>query len=374
MMIIGPVLVPFMIFKGLSYSQIMLLQSISAVSVFVFEVPTGVVADKLSRKLSLALSVFFMGFGLFLYVICEDFSIFVLAEIICGIGLTFGSGADSAMLYESLNRLGRKEEYRRIEGRVGSNIYIGQGIGSVASSFLYSLSPLLPFWVSMGNLMIAAIITVFFIEPPSREKSGHSYIKHIVEGFGLAIGLPRVRWAVGFAALMGFAIRTGYWLYQPYFKEVNLDIVWYGFAFFSFNMVSAFSARYLVGRFESSKPRKTLTILGYIMGASYLLPLIFLGKSGIMLLALKQIVRGMYQPVMRFYVNHQISDVYRATVISIIGLSANFSFAILSPFVGLGLDSVGTVSVYSIVGLVTTGFTYIVWHVRTMEKKRVKII
>ncbi|HQN29455.1 MAG TPA: MFS transporter, partial [Mesotoga sp.] len=56
MLIIGPVLVPYMIFKGLSYSEIMLLQSISAISVVLFEVPTGSLADRISRKFSLVIS------------------------------------------------------------------------------------------------------------------------------------------------------------------------------------------------------------------------------------------------------------------------------------------------------------------------------
>jgi hypothetical protein len=52
MLIIGPVLVPYMLFKGLSYSEMMFLQSISAVAVVLFEVPTGSIADRVSRKFS----------------------------------------------------------------------------------------------------------------------------------------------------------------------------------------------------------------------------------------------------------------------------------------------------------------------------------
>jgi len=50
MMIIGPILIPFLKEKGLSYSEIFFLQSIFSVAVLLFEVPTGVIADKISRK------------------------------------------------------------------------------------------------------------------------------------------------------------------------------------------------------------------------------------------------------------------------------------------------------------------------------------
>lgn len=115
MLIIGPILVPFMLFKGLSYSQIMLLQSISAISVFLFEVPTGAIADKFSRKLSLAISGILCGIGLLIYIIFKSFYIFAIAEIVFGMGMTFSSGADSAILYESLVKLDRKKEYQKRE-------------------------------------------------------------------------------------------------------------------------------------------------------------------------------------------------------------------------------------------------------------------
>jgi len=81
MLIIGPVLVPFMLFKGLSYSQIMLLQSISAVSVIVFEVPTGAIADKFSRRISLFLSGWFCASGLILYIAFESFYLFFRSSL-----------------------------------------------------------------------------------------------------------------------------------------------------------------------------------------------------------------------------------------------------------------------------------------------------
>ncbi|HPM03527.1 MAG TPA: MFS transporter, partial [Candidatus Cloacimonadota bacterium] len=89
MMIIGPVLIPFMLFKGLNYTQILLLQSISAVAVFLFEIPTGAIADKLSRKSSLMMGSLCMALGLVIYILFRSFYFFALAEIIFGLGITF---------------------------------------------------------------------------------------------------------------------------------------------------------------------------------------------------------------------------------------------------------------------------------------------
>jgi hypothetical protein len=153
MLIMGPILVPFMLYKGLNYSQILLLQSISAISVFVFEVPTG-----------------------------------AIAEISFGFGLTMMSGADSALLYESLIKLKRKKEYQRVEGKTLSYIFIGQAFGSILSGVLYKYNPFLPFWISVLNILVASVIALVFIEV-ERQKSRHHYGKHILASFGIATKL-----------------------------------------------------------------------------------------------------------------------------------------------------------------------------------------
>ncbi|MDK2951786.1 MAG: hypothetical protein PWQ77_1451 [Kosmotogales bacterium] len=372
MLIIGPILVPFMLYKGLNYSEILLLQSISALSVFIFEVPTGVIADKVSRKFSLVLSSIFMVVGLLFYITQWDFIYFALAETLFGIGLTFSSGSDSAILYESLVSISRKDEYQRIETKVFFNIYIGQAIGSISSSLLYTVSPNLPFYVSFLFMLTAGVISIAFIEPVKMEKNDNSYFRHMIEGFKISLKNPRIRWALYAAAIVGFSIRISYWLYEPYFKGVGIDIAWYGTIFFAYNVVCAVSSRMLIKKFENKRQRKIIVFLGMILGFSFLLPLLFFGFFGIGLIALGQISRGLYRPVMNFYINNQVSDRYRATIISIVSLSGNLFFAIFSPFIGVGLDELGAKAMYLIVGIGALSGTAILWKVRNLQKLRAK--
>jgi MFS family permease len=370
MLIIGPVLVPYMIFKGLSYSEIMLLQSISAVSVVLFEVPTGSIADMVSRKFSLVISSMIMGVGLSMYIFTNCFAAFVIAEVLFGLGLTFSSGADSAILYESLSRIGRKGDYSKIEAASMSYIFVGQAVGSVASGFLYSLSPYLPFWISVAMLFLSGIFSFMFFEPPERMKSRQSYLVHIAKCFGTAFRKPRVRWLMYFAALMGLMLRATFWLYEPYFKLIDLDVVFYGLVFAVFNLVSAFSSRYMVKAVESVRPRKVLIALGFMISGAYLLPLLFSGLFSIVFLLPGQLVRGMYTPVMRFYVNNQVEDSFRATMLSIVSLSANLSFSIFSPLIGAGLDGIGTVPVYLAMGLTAAVVNLSLWRLRSVHKRK----
>ncbi len=370
MLIIGPVLVPYMLFKGLSYSEMMFLQSISAVAVVLFEVPTGSIADRVSRKFSLVISSVITAFGLSLYIVCESFLAFALAELLFGLGMTFSSGADSAILFESLSRMEREKEYSKIEAKAMSNIFVGQAVGSIASGLLYSVSPYIPFWISLGMLFLSSGYSLFFTEPDHGERSRESYLVHVARSFGDAVKKPRVRWALYFSALMGVMLRASFWLYEPYFKLVRLDIALYGIVFAGFNVVCALSSRYLMKLFENVRPRKSLTFLGLLMGGAYLIPLILLNVGSLAFLALGQIVRALYQPIMRFYINRQIEDAFRATIISIVSLTASLSFAVFSPLIGLGLDRAGAISVYLVMGLVSVGGSLFLWRVRNLQKRK----
>ncbi len=371
LMIIGPILVPYMIFKGLNYSQIMLLQSISAMAVLFFEIPTGTIADRISRKFSLSLGSICMVLGLVIYIIGKSFVHFAVAELIFGLGMTFNSGADAAILYESLVKLERKNEYQHREGHAGSLIFIGQGLGSVVSSILYTRSPYTPFWVSVCFLM-ASVVAAFCFVDSEHKKSEHSYLQHIWKSFKISVTTPRLLWAVLFAVFMGFALRVSYWLYQPYFVLTHIDIFWYGMIFFFFNLVGAIASKYIGARYYDRRPRKVLLVLAGLMAVSFIIPALIVFPFMIVVLALQQIVRGMYNPTLRFYINHQVQDEQRATIISIVSLSGSLGFAVLSPFVGILLDKQGTQFTYLSVGVVTVFSILFLITLRRFQKDKKK--
>ena len=369
MLIIGPILIPFLLWKGLDYSQIMILQSLSAVSAMFFEVPTGAIADKLTRKLSLVLSGIILAVAMLLYILCNHFVFFAFAEILFGLGLTLFSGADSAILYESLKALGREKEYQGREGSAASNIFLGQAFFSILSGYLYVVHPTIPFWISTFFILIASVSAWFFKEP-DRMKSKHKYVKHIYMGFCDALKKPRIVWLLVFAAFFGCLIRLGYWLYQPYFDVVDLDIVFYGYIFAGMNLVAAFASKVLLKKFSEVRPRKLLMYLAVLMIISFLIPGFIKGYWVIGIIYLQQIFRGMYPATMKFYVNLQVSDDYRATTISMVSLISSLSFAVISPIVGFGLDKIGTQSVYRLVAYGSMLGILGLFYLRRHQKKK----
>ena len=373
MLIIGPVLMLFLLWKGLNYTNIMVLQSISAISVLVFEVPTGIVSDKITRHLALFLGSLLCFLGLLLYILGKQFIIFAGAEIVFGLGITFTSGSDTSLLYESLVKLGRKKEYQTILGKSMSIMFIGQGIGAVISSLLYKINPLIPFIISLGFLLVAMLSSAFFYDR-GREKSTGNYLLHALHSAREIITKKRILWAICFAVVIGIVNRCSFWFYQPYFQEVKLDVIWYGAAFLFFNLTAAFSSHYLVKRFQDVRPRRLLLVLLFAMGVSFFLPALHPAIYMIPVFAIQQFVRGLYQPTMSFYINHQVQDHNRATVSSMVSMAACLGFACFSPIAGRWLDTIGTIPAYFRMSwLAWSGFVllFIFWRLHKKAKKSI---
>jgi len=78
---------------GLTPVQLILVGTALEISAFVFEVPTGIVADVYSRRLSIIIGYLLMGVGFLVEGFFPSFLPILLAQVIWGLGYTFTSGA-----------------------------------------------------------------------------------------------------------------------------------------------------------------------------------------------------------------------------------------------------------------------------------------
>ncbi|NJM41886.1 MAG: MFS transporter [Anaerolineae bacterium] len=82
--------------------QLVLVGTAIELTCFLFEVPTGVVADTYSRRLSLLIGGFLIGACYVLTGLVPAFFAIIIAEVIRGIGETFKSGATDAWITDEV--------------------------------------------------------------------------------------------------------------------------------------------------------------------------------------------------------------------------------------------------------------------------------
>jgi len=118
LMLTMPILFLFYRENGLATQDLFLLKSVYSFSIVVLEVPSGYIGDVWGRKASLVLGSVLGFIGFVLYCFATGFWAFLVCEIILGVGQSFISGSDSALLYDSLQASRKEKEYLKIEGRM----------------------------------------------------------------------------------------------------------------------------------------------------------------------------------------------------------------------------------------------------------------
>ena len=103
--------------SGLSPAAISSLFVVWSLTAVVLEVPSGVLADLLPRRLLLALSPLFAAAGFACWVAAPSYWSFLLGFVAWGVGGALRSGAQEALVYDELARLGAASRYAAVAGR-----------------------------------------------------------------------------------------------------------------------------------------------------------------------------------------------------------------------------------------------------------------
>lgn len=336
LMLIMPIVTLFYADNGLSEFHIYLLQSVYSVSVAVMEIPSGYMADIVGRKKTLILGSCLGTLGFLIYSISYNVEGFIVAEIILGIGGSFISGADSALLYDSLVAEKKEQKYLQFEGRlisVGNFAETAAAIcgGLIAAYFSYRA-------VYACQTLIAALAipaTILLVEPPKESKISQPGFNHILMVCKQSLRYEkRLASTIFFSSITGVATLCMAWTAQIYFvsqgfSEVTITPLWV-----TLNLTVALSAAYAsqVVRFIGNKAALYIVII--FIPSTYiflgLFPLLFALGSLYFFYA----IRGYATPVLKDLIHRNCHSSVRATVLSIRNLIIRFGFALLGPIIG----------------------------------------
>ncbi len=364
------ILVLFYQERGLSFSQIMILQSVYYFAKVLSEVPTGAWADRVGRKKSLVLGSFFHSLAYLLIFFSHSLILFILGEIIAGISMSFAYGADSALAYDTLRNLGREDEYQRIEGNANSMRHLGFAIFAPLGGLLATFNLALPYLASSIGIFVSGLIALTLVEPP-RENAREEKLKirrksyyEIQKSLGLMLADKRILWFILFFSLIFLATRLGFWTYQPYMNRVDWPLSLFGVAIASFHLFSALVSKY-ADRLERFLGEKLiLFIMPTLVVISFVLLSKFLFLWSISFILIQQVTTAIHEPILKSYVNRHTPSELRATMLSVQHMAGNAAFAFFAPFLGSLVDRFRLENALLIFALVIILFSVLLWRYR----------
>lgn len=360
-----PIIVLFYQENGLNLFQIMTLQATYSIVVALMEIPSGFFADVLGRKKSLIIGgvLSFIGFSIISY--SFEYWNFFIAQLLLGMGQSFVSGSDSALLYDSLYSLNRTNSYDKIEGKSYGIGNFSEAIAGITGGLLAAISLRYPWYAQTIVAFLVIPIAYSLTEPKfnttNKIEKSYKTVFNIIK-FSV-IDNKIIRGLILTSTFIGMATLSAAWFAQPYFKQINLPISWFGIIWAILNISAGFSSfnAHRISSFISHKKR--LYIISILIGTSFIIMTFTQSYLGIFFLLAIFIMRGLATPILYNLINKETSFEIRATVLSIRSFSIRIGFAIIAPIIGWvsDNDSLNT-------GLIMLGLTTAVFSCLSLSK------
>ncbi len=240
----GAVAVPYFLdWLRVDYTRLFVLQAWFLFWVVALEIPTGVVADKFGRRVSVAAGCLLFGVDMLVLGTTRSYPLLFASEFLGAMGMTLMSGAEQALLYDSLVALGEQQRARfflaRYEAAGTLGLLLSLPIGSVVAALgRYPDSLRVPFLMSAGTAGLAGA-TYIWMKEPERPKAQQGFLRMGIDGVRTLLTRPDLRAYVVNAVAISAVTFFVFWFYQPASLRSGLPLVWLGAIGAGFNLFAA---------------------------------------------------------------------------------------------------------------------------------------
>jgi DHA3 family tetracycline resistance protein-like MFS transporter len=334
---------------GLNPFQLVLVGTVLETSAFFFEVPTGVLADTYSRRLSIIIGIFLLGAAAVFEGSIPLFGTILLAQVIWGLGYTFTSGATEAWIADEIGEQRAGHAYLR-GAQVGQ---VGALIGTFLSVGLASVRLNLPIVLGGGTIIVLAIFLLLVMpehgfQPAPRQERGswRAMGQTFRSGVQAVRGRPLLITILGIGAFFGASSEAFDRLWQAHFLEnfrfpelgAFEPVVWFGIINVGAMILSFVAAEVTRRRVDTSSHLAVARAL-LIINALLIASVVAFGLAGNFAVALgaywaAYLFRRTNQPLYAAWINQNVSPQVRATVFSMTSQSDAFGQIAGGPAVG----------------------------------------
>lgn len=330
--------------------QLILVGTTLELACFIFEIPTGIVADVYSRKLSIVIGGVLTGVGFILEGSISSFVFLLVAQIVWGLGSTFISGSLEAWIAEEEKNKDLDEIY--IKGAQAGQI--GAFIGIVLSTVIANFSVRLPIIVS-GVLFIILALFLWLYMPennfkPSAPGDLNTFKKMVytfksglkfVKSKSIIMILLAVTLFYGLSSEGYDRLSNAHFLQDTTLPKLgNLSsVTWFGI-FGILGMILSFIVMHFMAKNlknEDNRKNGKLLLCINILYISSMLIFALTRNFSLMLIAYlaTNTFRIINEPIFSAWLNGHIDDNSRATVLSINGQMNSLGQILGGPIIGI---------------------------------------
>ncbi len=312
---------------------------------FVFEVPTGLVADSFSRKWSIVIGYIIWGGGFLLQALVPIYEVTLLSQAIWGLGFTFVSGAPEAWL---VDELGQDE---------AASLFIrGAQIGQVATLFgiaagtaLATAHRALPIALGGAATILLALILAAVMPETGFQRSAVKglSVAQLWHTFAFTLDMVKKRQALRTIVLIGLVIGSSVGgfdaMYAPHIVQ-NFALplfepeIWFGLLLAAVTLLTLPALELAKRWLRQERQSRISRVLAAFACGTVLGNLVFVWLPSFYVAAfafcLSQVLRTATKPLWMIWINHHAPSDARATVISLYWQSNALGQIAFAPLLG----------------------------------------
>ncbi len=317
--------VMFLLSRNASLFEVGLINISFMLAIALAEIPTGIFADLLGRKRSFQISCFIMAIGFFIYYLSQSFWMFIVAETLAGIGLTFRSGALQAWAIDSIRETGADIPNERLFSSEGIAKNAANITGGLAGAYMGDLDLAYPFLAGAVVLVITLVLSSIVMREPESHfdltrQSPFAAVKSIFKrsvDYGLREKTVFMLMMTALVSALFYQPLNMYW--QPRFAEVANGKIWILGWIWVFISGSLMLGGYLIKLIPRRYNRYSVLIVTVLLNSLPVILAAVVRDFVIVLLffGMYEIARGMTEPIRLALLNDSIPSAERATILSL---------------------------------------------------------
>lgn len=325
---IYPIYPLFLLSRGLNLFEINAVLATFFITIFIFEVPTGAVADLFGRKVSFLLACVTRAGAFYLYAFADGFLDCVIAEIIDAIGTTLASGSLEAWLVDGMRDEGDHRPADRVFARAHVVTRIVGIVTGVIGGYVADVDVTLVWFIAGSGFVVTGVLAFISMRevPPERPRLGDvrgSLTRQVRVGFAAARDTPMVRMICLLTFLGSFAVMPVNMTWPPRLLELSGESYWLLGWIWAVVSIAGAGGSALTIRFLGVTSREQLLFVsqlfrgGAIAFAAWATGF-YLALAGILL---AEFALSAGQPAVEGWINEHIESERRATVLSVWSMS-----------------------------------------------------
>jgi MFS family permease len=355
-----------------SYTEGMMVFSVIMLSSLLFEVPTGILSDKIGRKATLFLGSITYAVSMLCYALAGDLTLLLLGAAIGGLSDALVSGNNNALVYETLNQSGRKDTFRDVWGKLGSVFQISLGVAAMLGGLaLYLDVPLRALvWVSFGSQIVCMVLSLFLIEPEKHTEKTTNIYNDLKEAFQLFTSNRKLR-----LVTVANAIQSGIGEASHGFSPAFFGTVWPLWAVNGLSVIRNVlgAAGYWIAGWVCRKYGEVITLLAgsSLMTGIGIVAALLQNAASPLLTFLNNLFYGINDVAKEHLLQQEFDARQRATMGSLAQFLQSCVGAVAALFLGVMADATGPAMAFLCAMILRIPAIWLYWSVFRREPPRV---